>query len=136
MAARTNETTETLRRAQGDSVGGGLKAESRHLIAATHTGRLVSGESFIASTGKRKWLRETFKADAVDMVSVGIARVCEANGVPYVIIRVLSDNADESASAAFASFIQNYKEPVTVPVVIKLIEQVPLGAGQVATPRP
>jgi hypothetical protein len=89
-------------------------------------------------------LRETFHADAVDMVSAGIARVCEANGVPYVIIRVLSDNADESASAAFASFIQNYpekdsgqaREPVTVPVVIKLIEQVPLGAGQAAVPRP
>jgi nucleoside phosphorylase len=86
-------------------------------------GRLVSGESFIASTAKRKWLRETFKADAVDMVSVGIARVCEANGVPYVIIRVLSDNADESASAAFASFVQDFKEPVTVPITLALVER-------------
>jgi nucleoside phosphorylase len=57
------------------------------------------------------------------MVSAGIARVCEANGVPYVIIRVLSDNADESASATFASFIQNYKEPVTVPVALRLVER-------------
>ena len=86
-------------------------------------GRLVSGDSFIASTPKRKWLRETFQADAVDMVSVGIARVCEANGVPYVIVRALSDNADESASAAFASFVQNFREPVTVPIALALVER-------------
>jgi nucleoside phosphorylase len=90
-----------------------------------HVGRLVSGESFIASTAKRKWLRETFHADAVDMVSAGVARVCEANGVPYVIIRVLSDNADESASVAFTRFVQSGKgnEPVTVPIAIRLVEQ-------------
>ena len=56
----------------------------------------------------------------------GIARVCEANGVPCVIIRVLSDNADESASAAFTRFVQSgkEKEPVTVPIALRLIEQV------------
>jgi adenosylhomocysteine nucleosidase len=94
--------------------------------AALHSGRLVSGDSFIASTAKRNWLRETFHADAVDMVSAGIARACEANGVPCVIIRVLSDNADESASAAFTRFVQSgkEKEPVTVPIALRLIEQV------------
>jgi adenosylhomocysteine nucleosidase len=109
-----------------------LRAESRKftpipksgLIATTHQGRLVSGDSFIASTAKRKWLRETFHADAVDMVSAGIARVCEANGVPYVVIRVLSDNADESASAAFANFVQNYKEPVTVRITLELLDRI------------
>jgi nucleoside phosphorylase len=89
-------------------------------------GRLVSGDSFIASTAKRKWLRDTFHADAVDMVSAGVVHVCEANGIPYVIIRVLSDNADESASTAFTRFVQSGKgyEPVTVPVALRLIEQV------------
>ena len=95
-------------------------------------GRLVSGDSFIASTAKRKWLRETFHADAVDMVSAGIARVCEANGVPYVIIRALSDNADESASAAFAAFagfVQNFKEPATVPIALALVERLVAGSS-------
>jgi 5'-methylthioadenosine/S-adenosylhomocysteine nucleosidase len=86
-------------------------------------GCLVSGDSFIASSAKRKWLRETFQADAVDMVSVGIARVCEANGVPWVIVRALSDNADESASASFATFVQNSREPVTVPIALALVER-------------
>jgi len=85
-------------------------------------GRLVSGDSFIASSAKRQWLRVTFQADAVDMVSIGIARVCEANAVPYVIIRALSDNADESASAAFATFIQNSKDPIPVPIALALVD--------------
>jgi adenosylhomocysteine nucleosidase len=113
VIARTTLTNEIPRQARNDS-------------PVVRQGLLVSGDSFIASTAKRKWLRETFHADAVDMVSAGIARVCEANGVPYVIIRTLSDNADESAAAAFTKFVQSGKEtePVTVPIALRLIEQV------------
>jgi nucleoside phosphorylase len=100
------------------------KGEKSSVFATLREGRLVSGDSFIASTEKRKWLRETFHADAVDMVSVGIARVCEANGVPYVIIRALSDNANESASADFAAFVQKYKEPVTATIAVGIIDRV------------
>ncbi len=109
--ANTNVTTETLRHAQRDN-------------PRIRIGILVSGDSFIASSAKRKWLRETFDADAVDMVSVGIARVCEANGVPYVILRVLSDNADESASADFAAFVQKYKEPITAEIAVKMVDKI------------
>ncbi len=105
--------------------GKGGKLEARPTI---REGRLVSGDSFIASSAKRKWLRETFDADAVDMVSVGIARVCEANGVPYVIIRVLSDNADESASADFAAFVRSFNDPVTAKAALGLVDRI------VATP--
>ena len=101
-----------------------LRTENLELRTGVRTGRLVSGDSFIASTAKRKWLRETFDADAVDMVSAGIARVCEANGVPYVIIRVLSDNADESASADFAAFVQKYKEPVTAEIAVRMVDKI------------
>jgi adenosylhomocysteine nucleosidase len=126
LAARTNGTTEPLRQAQGDNMG-----KPQAPPGNVRIGKLVSGDSFIASTVKRKWLRDTFHADAVDMVSAGIARACEANGVPYVIIRILSDNADESAAAAFTKFVQSGKdaEPVTVPIALRLIEQV-------APPRP
>ncbi|MGA2139347.1 MAG: 5'-methylthioadenosine/S-adenosylhomocysteine nucleosidase [Verrucomicrobiia bacterium] len=100
----------------------GIPQPVRNEGCTVRQGRLVSGDSFIASTAKRKWLRETFQADAVDMVSIGIARVCEANGVPCVIVRALSDNADESASTAFANFVQNFREPATVPIALALAE--------------
>jgi len=138
--ARTNGTTETLRgvytersrSAQGDNDGDKLKAESQQPRASIRLGRLVSGDSFIASSAKRKWLRETFHADAVDMVSAGIARVCEANGVPYVILRALSDNADEFASEDFARFVNAYKDPPTAPIAVSLVDRLArtAGAGQ------
>jgi len=110
-----------------------LKTEGRVPIASLCFGKLVSGDSFIASSEKRKWLRETFHADAVDMVSAGIARVCEANGVPYVIIRAVSDNADESASADFAAFVQKYKEPVTAKIALGIVDRI---AAEAAHPQP
>ncbi len=54
------------------------------------------------------------------MVSAGIAHVCEAHGVPYVILRVLSDHADENASADFAAFVQKYREPLTADIALRL----------------
>jgi adenosylhomocysteine nucleosidase len=109
--ASTNATTD-------------IRRQARNSTRTIRQGRIVSGDSFIASSDKRKWLRETFHADAVDMVSAGIARVCEANGVPYVIIRALSDNADESASADFAAFVQKYKEPATASIAVGIIDRV------------
>jgi 5'-methylthioadenosine/S-adenosylhomocysteine nucleosidase len=107
------------------------------VFAALREGKLVSGDSFIASTAKRAWLRETFRADAVDMVSAGIAHVCEANGVPYIILRVLSDNADETASADFAAFVQKNKEPITAEIAVKIVDEIAAGKnGAVAPLRP
>ncbi len=121
--ANTNTTTETVA-ANNSGVPSDSARHAQGDNPRIQIGRLVSGDSFIASTGKRKWLRETFNADAVDMVSVGIARVCEANSVPYVILRVLSDNADESASADFAAFVNAYRDPVAAQIAVKLVEQI------------
>jgi nucleoside phosphorylase len=57
------------------------------------------------------------------MVSVGIASVCEANGVPCVILRVLSDNADESTSASFAAFVNPYKDPVAAAIAVGMVDR-------------
>jgi adenosylhomocysteine nucleosidase len=100
--------TEILRFAQNDNV----------------TARIASGEKFIASRVKRQWLRETFKADAVDMMSAAISRACEANGVPYVMVRVLSDNADEQASEDFATFSRSGERPATPAIAIELLKHV------------
>jgi nucleoside phosphorylase len=52
--------------------------------------------------------------------------------VPYVIVRALSDRADESASAAFAAFVQSSKEPATVPMALALVERVATGSSDPA----
>jgi nucleoside phosphorylase len=100
-------------------------AKLRKLIIETSIGkpaRIASGDKFIATASKRAWLRDTFQADAVDMMSAAIAKTCEANDVPYVILRVLSDNADERASEDFAVFIRTESSPLPQ-IALKLLEQ-------------
>ena len=42
--------------------------------------------------------------------------------VSYVIIRALSDNADEFASEDFARFVNAYKESATAPIAVSLVD--------------
>jgi len=58
-------------------------------------GRLVTGDQAVFSTAQRDWLRRTFDALAVDMESAAIAQVAAAHNVPLLVLRALSDYADD-----------------------------------------
>jgi nucleoside phosphorylase len=63
------------------------------------------------------------------MMSAAIARSCGAGGVSCVIICVLSENADGCASANFAGFADEYSEPVTAELAVRMIERIGAGRG-------
>jgi len=69
------------------------------------TGRVVTGDQFIASEQKRKWIEETFHGDCVEMEGAAVAQVCTINDIPFVIIRCLSDLANEKADVEFETFV-------------------------------
>ncbi|HOZ45448.1 MAG TPA: 5'-methylthioadenosine/adenosylhomocysteine nucleosidase [Candidatus Hydrogenedentes bacterium] len=60
-------------------------------------GVVVTGDVFVATTAKRHELRTELDADAVEMEGGAVAQVCHQLGVPFLLIRSLSDNADETA---------------------------------------
>lgn len=60
-------------------------------------GIIVTGDSFIASTDKRAELRKKLNADAVEMEGAAIAQICYQREIGYIVIRSISDNADEGA---------------------------------------
>jgi len=64
-------------------------------------GIIATGDQFIESTKKREWLFEQFGASAVEMEGAAVAQVCATFGVPFVIIRSLSDLADDISSNIF-----------------------------------
>lgn len=64
-------------------------------------GILVSGDQFIASKDKKKWLKEKFDASAVDMGGAAIAQVCYSNNVKCCLIRTITDEAEVEARADF-----------------------------------
>lgn len=71
-----------------------------------HTNRILSGDQFISDHQKKKELVETFKGYCVEMEGAAIAHACYVNKIPFVIIRSISDKADDSAEVNFSQFTQ------------------------------
>lgn len=67
-------------------------------------GRIVSGDQFIASQEKVQYLEKEFNAFSCEMEGASIAHVCYSNNVPFVIIRSISDNANNGAHVDFEKF--------------------------------
>ena len=70
----------------------------------TFTGRVVSGDQFISDKGKRQWLTETFDGSCTEMEGAAIAQVCYLNHIGCLIIRAISDKADDSANMDYQEF--------------------------------
>ena len=60
-------------------------------------GVVVTGDAFIASAEKCAELRKKLNADAVEMEGAAVAQLCFQRGIGYLVIRSISDNADEGA---------------------------------------
>ena len=60
-------------------------------------GTVVSGDRFIEDTETLRWLQREFGALATEMEGAAVGYTCQINDLPFVVIRGLSDTADESA---------------------------------------
>jgi adenosylhomocysteine nucleosidase len=67
-------------------------------------GRIASGDQFISEKEKKQWIRNTFKADCCEMEGCAIAEAAYFNQLPFVIIRAISDKADESVTESYDEF--------------------------------
>ena len=69
-------------------------------------GTIASGDQFINSNEKRKYISDTFGAYACEMESGSIGHVCYKNDVPFCAIRSISDNADDSSHLSYNKFVE------------------------------
>ena len=70
----------------------------------TFTGRVASGDQFISSGEAKEKIVENFHPLCVEMEGAGIAQAAYLNKVSYVIIRAISDKADNSATLDYPTF--------------------------------
>ena len=68
-------------------------------------GIIATGDQFVADSQRKAWIAETFKADALEMEGAAVAVVCHALGVPFFILRAISDSADMDAGFDFDAFL-------------------------------
>lgn len=70
----------------------------------TVVGRIVSGDQFVASGEVKDRIVSLFGAKCTEMEGAAIAHVAYLNGISCVIIRAISDKADNSANVDYPTF--------------------------------
>ena len=68
-------------------------------------GTIATGDSVISDKERIKWLQRECGAVAAEMEGGAVGQVCHMNRVPFVIIRVISDNAGDGAAGEFIMFL-------------------------------
>lgn len=86
-------------------------------------GVLATGDKFISSNEDKHFIKNTFRADAIDMESASVAVVCNTFKIPFLVIRSISDNADGDSSVDFEIFLKDSAEK-SANLLINLIDKI------------
>lgn len=80
-------------------------------------GRVVSGDQFIANREVKNQIKKEFDGFCTEMEGAAIAQAAYLNQIPYVVLRAISDKADDSASVDYPTF-----ERQAIMHCVKLVE--------------
>ncbi len=67
-------------------------------------GRVVTGDQFVASKVVKERIKANFDGLCTEMEGAAIAQAAWLNQIPFVIIRAISDKADDSAEMDYPTF--------------------------------
>lgn len=69
-------------------------------------GTVVSGDRFVKDSETLRWLQREFGALATEMEGAAVGYTCQINRLPFVIVRGLTDTADDDAPDHFAENLE------------------------------
>ena len=70
----------------------------------TRRGRIASGDRFVAERGVKEQIIAATGGLCTEMEGAAVAQAAYRNGVPFVILRAISDKADDSAQMDYPTF--------------------------------
>ncbi len=86
-------------------------------------GIIASGDIFVDDSALKKQLIADFHAAAAEMEGAAIAQVACANGVPFLILRTISDLAEHQANVSFdelEQYVGQLAEDITIALLKRL----------------
>jgi adenosylhomocysteine nucleosidase len=95
----------------GYPVDPGLLDRVKHRLADVSVsgqivyGTVLSGDQYLNCEATRERLHDELGGQAIEMEGGAVAQVCEAFGVPWLVVRALSDLAGSSALFDFTAFV-------------------------------
>ncbi len=96
-----------------------------------HTGVIVSGDQFIGNSDHHKKIADSTKellADgfhAIEMEGAAVAQVCKELGVPFVVVRSISDKADHNAAVKFEDFLSQVAGQYSLGILTEYLQVKP-----------
>lgn len=101
-----------------------LRQEFGITIPQIVAGTIASGDQFISDSNKIKELsREIDDLQCVEMEGAAVAQVCYEYGIKLIVIRVISDHADEEAEINFGRFIEKTARHFTGGIVREVLKE-------------
>ena len=67
-------------------------------------GRVASGDKFVHEDAMRRRIVDEFGALCCEMEGAAIAQACHVNGIPFAIVRTISDEADGASATDYPAF--------------------------------
>ena len=98
------------------------KLQHAYPVAKVHLGLIASGDRFVSGAAESSALRTALLAAghdvlAVEMEGAAVAQVCYDYGVPFSVVRTISDRADDAAHVDFPSFIDQVASQYALAIV-------------------
>ncbi len=82
-----------------------LEKAAASVGANSAVGTIASGDQFMSDTAKKNAIRDRFTAIACEMEGAAVAHVAYVNGVPFAVLRAISDSASGDAQMEYPKFV-------------------------------
>lgn len=100
-----------------------ILAEQQILNPKMVIGDIASGDLFISSSEMKQSLsRNLPSVVCAEMEGAAVAQVCDDYGVPLVVVRVISDAADEEAHVSAIGFINQHASDYSLSILKEYIQ--------------
>lgn len=86
-----------------------------------YVGRIATGDNFVSDNKLKQFIAQEFKAYCVEMEGAAIGHVAYLNNIPFIIIRSISDFADDVAEKIYDDF-EKEAAIQSAQMTIKMIE--------------
>ena len=96
---------------------------------ALKEGVIATGDQFVADPVRKAWIMEQFGADALEMEGASVAVVCDALGVPFFILRSISDSADMDAGFDFDTFLESSAK-ISADFIVTMLDEIDAASDQ------
>lgn len=87
-----------------------------------HIGTIASGDKFIVNNEEKDNIKNQLNALCIEMEGASISQVCMLDGIPFLVIRSITDKQDGSSKIDFEEFLESSSKKATM-ILEKILQK-------------